>query len=76
MVIRSGGARGDAAHAVENAAANEHRFGEHGLAGRGVAHDGKVSDFGRLVGFHAINVLDSIRFSDNGGTSSSPLLPA
>ena len=52
VIIGHRGAVGDAAHAVDDAAAHEHGLAEHRLAGRGVADDGEVTDVCWSVIFH------------------------
>ena len=52
VVIRHRRAVGDAAHAVDDAAAREHGLAEHRLAGRGVTDDGEVTDVCWSVIFH------------------------
>ena len=42
----------DAAHAVDDSAAHEHGFRQHGLARGRVADDREVTDVRRLIGFH------------------------
>ena len=42
VIIRNGGALRSVAHAPDDARACEHRHAEHRLAGRRVAHDGKI----------------------------------
>jgi hypothetical protein len=51
VIIGDGRAVGDAAHAVDDAAAAKHRLAQQGFARRGVADDGEVADFSGRVGF-------------------------
>src|SRR5262245_34562571 len=49
VIIGDSGSGGDAAHAIDDPAAGEHRFAEHSLPRRCMAHDGKISDISRLI---------------------------
>src|SRR5260221_14144689 len=55
MIVGDGRAFGDAPHAANSAAAEQHSLTENRLAGRGMSDDGKVADIRRGMGRHASN---------------------